>query len=270
MLGIMTPKKRTAREVADALRARVLNKEKQPGETLATIAELSEQYDVARETIRSAVNMLASEGLVRSVHRRGVVIQDRVRRRRIRRGQTVTRNPHYGYVFPATHDPSEKWAPIGTPFRSLEAAPQLVADTFGVEAGSSVLRRRRVMAPEGEPAFQLVDTWLSPQAVADAPQVAEPSTGPGGYLDRLEEAGHGPISWREITRVRMPSAEEAKLLEIAQALPVFEIVMTGYSGRDDQPIEVTIKVVPGDRVELCTDLVRGESAEWPVSSVTPQ
>ncbi|MEU3521843.1 GntR family transcriptional regulator [Streptomyces sp. NPDC006654] len=265
----MTNKKRTAREVADDLRTRVLNEEKQPGETLATIAELATQYDVARETVRAAVTMVASEGLVRSVHRRGVVVQGRVRRRRIRRGQVVTRNPHTGYVFPATHDAGEKWVAHGTPHRSLEAAPEIVATTFGVEVGASVLRRRRVTSPAGEPAFQLVDTWLSPQAVTDAPQVAEPSTGPGGYLDRLEEAGHGPLSWREVTRVRMPSAEEAKLLEIATAMPVFEITMTGYSARNDQPLEVTIKVIPGDRVELVADLVRGESAEWPVSPVTP-
>jgi len=262
-------KPKTAREVADAIRVRVLNGEKPAGEVLATLAELMDDYGVARDTIRSAVNMLASEGLVRLVHRRGVVVQDRIRRRRIRRGQVVTRNPHYGYVFPATHDAGEKWTPHGTPFRSLEAAPVLVADTFGVDPNASVLRRRRVMSPEGEPPFQLVDTWISPAAVADAPQVAEPSTGPGGYLDRLEEAGHGPITWREITRVRMPSAEEAKLLEIAQAMPVFEITMTGYSARDDKPIEVTVKVIPGDRVELVADLIRGDSAEWPVSPVAP-
>lgn len=260
---------KTARQVADAIRVRVLNHEKPAGEVLDTLAGLMEEYGVARDTIRAAVNILASEGLVRLVHRRGVVIQDRVRRRRIRRGQVVTRNPHYGYVFPATHDPGEKWVVHGTPYRSLEAAPAIVAETFDVALGTSVLRRRRVTSPEGEPAFQLVDTWISPAAVADAPQVAEPSTGPGGYLDRLEEAGHGPISWREITRVRMPSPEEAKLLEIAQALPVFEITMTGYSARDDKPIEVTIKVIPGDRVEMCADLVRGDSATWPVAPVTP-
>jgi GntR family transcriptional regulator len=266
----MTTKKRTAREVADDLRARVLNGEKQPGEVLATIADLTDQYDVARETIRSAVNMVAAEGLIRSVNRRGIVLQDRVRRRRIRRGQTVTRNPHYGYVFPATHDPSETWGPLGKPFRSLEPVPALVADTFGVEAGASVLRRRRVMAPKGEPAFQLVDTWISPAAVADAPQVAEPDTGPGGYLDRLEDAGHGPISWRETIRARMPSKEEADLLSIATALPVFEVTMVGYSARTDAPIEVTMKVIPSDRVELVSDLVRGGDAEWPVQPVRPK
>jgi GntR family transcriptional regulator len=260
-------KTKTARDVADAMRTRVLNGEKPAGEVLGTLADLMDEYGVARDTIRAAVRTLASEGLVRLVSRRGVVVQDRVRRRRIRRGQTVTRNPHTGYVFPATHDPGEKWVVHGTPYRSLEAAPAIVAETFDVAPGTSVLRRRRVTSPEGEPAFQLVDTWISPAAVADAPQVAEPSTGPGGYLDRLEEAGHGPITWREITRVRMPSPEEANLLEIAQALPVFEITMTGYSARDDQPIEVTIKIIPGDRVEMCADLVRGESATWPVSPI---
>lgn len=265
----MTKRVTTAREVADALRVRVLNNEVPAGETLSTIAELMEKYGVARETVRSAVNMLAAEGLVRSVHRRGVVVQERVARRRIRRGQVVTRNPHYGYVFPATHNPLEKWVPHGQPYRSLEPAPPLVAATFEVEHESSVLRRRRVMSPEGEPPFQLVDTWISPSAVADAPQVAEPSTGPGGYLDRLEAAGHGPISWTETTRVRMPSSEEAKLLEIAGALPVFEITMVGYSGRDGRPIEVTTKVIPGDRVEMVADLVRGDSAAWPVEPVTP-
>jgi GntR family transcriptional regulator len=263
-------KTNSAREVADSIRTRVLNGEKQAGEVLGTLADLMSEYGVARDTIRAAVRTLSAEGLVRLVSRRGVVVQDRVRRRRIRRGQTVTRNPHTGYVFPATHDAGEKWVAHGTPHRSLEAAPQIVADTFEVAAGTSVLRRRRVTSPEGEPPFQLVDTWLSPQAVADAPQVAEPSTGPGGYLDRLEEAGHGPLSWREVTRVRMPSAEEASLLEIAQAMPVFEITMTGYSGRTDQALEVTIKVIPGDRVELVADLVRGESAAWPVSAVQPE
>lgn len=263
----MTTKK-TAREIADHIRSRVLNREKAPGETLATIGELADGYGVARETVRAAVSTLASEGLVRSVQRRGVVVQERVRRRRIRRGQVVTRNPHTGYVFPATHDPLEKWVAHGTPHRSLETAPEIVTSTFELEPGTTVLRRRRVTSPEGEPAFQLVDTWISPSAVSDAPQVAEPSTGPGGYLDRLEEAGHGPISWREVMRARMPSPEEAKLLEIATVMPVFEITMTGYSARGDRPIEVTIKVIPCDRVEMVADLVRGESAAWPVQQIS--
>lgn len=260
---------RTAREIADELRKRVLSGQVPAGERLATIAELMAEFGVARDTVRSAVGILSAEGLVRPVLRRGIVVQERVNRRRIKRGLAVTRNPQYGYVFPATSDPMEPWQTHGSPYRSLEEAPSTVAEAFGVEVGATVLRRRRVTSPEGEPPFQIADTWISPQGVADAPQVAEPATGPGGYLDRLEEAGHGPISWQETTRVRMATREEADLLKISTSLPVFEITMVGTSARTGGPIEVTVKVIPGDRVELVLDLHRAESAAWPVDPVRP-
>jgi GntR family transcriptional regulator len=148
----------------------------------------------------------------------------------------------------------------------MQPAPVPVAEAFGVEVGSEVLRRRRVMSPEGEVPFQLVDTWISPDGVADAPQVAEISTGPGGYLDRLEEAGHGPISWTETIRARMPTAEEARLLNIPAALPVLETIIIGTSARTQRPIEVTMRVIPSDRVELVSDLRRAASAAWPRQS----
>jgi GntR family transcriptional regulator len=60
----------------------------------------------------------------------------------------------------------------------------------------------------------------------------------------------------------MASSEEARLLEIPMTMPVMELVIVGRSGRDNQPLEVTIRVIPGDRVELVSELVRDESAAW--------
>jgi GntR family transcriptional regulator len=253
----------TYRELAELLRGQIEGGEYPPGAPLPSIPELMDQWKLARQTVRSAINQLASEGLVRTAPRRGTVVQARTERRRIARSQVVTRSSAGMYVFPAAGYPDEVWQTHGTPHRSQEPAPDLVAEIFGVEAGSPVLRRRRVMSPEEEPPFQIVDTWLSPQAVEDAPRIAEKSTGPGGYLDRLEEAGHGPISWTETTRTRMPSEEEARLLEISTALPVMELSLVGTSGRTGDALEVTMRVIPGDRVELVAALVRDESAAWP-------
>lgn len=258
---------KTYHELADTLRRQIAAGEYPAGGMLPKAVDLAEQYGISRQTAQRAVTVLVEEGLVRTVRGTGSIVQAPRHRRRIKRGRLVTRNPHYGYVFPATHDPMEPWQAHGSPYRSQEPAPAAVAETFGVPVGSDVLRRRRVMSPAEEVPFQLVDTWLSPTAVADAPQIAEPSTGPGGYIDRLEQAGHGPIAWQETTRVRMPNAEEAKLLGIPVTMPVFEITMVGRSGRTDEPLEVTVKVIPGDRVELVTDLVRAESAAWPVAPV---
>ncbi len=46
-------------------------------------------------------------------------------------------------------------------------------------------------------------------------------------------------------------------------LPVLEIVRVGRSAKDDQPIEVTMYVIPSDRVETFQVLSRDESAAWP-------
>jgi GntR family transcriptional regulator len=61
----------------------------------------------------------------------------------------------------------------------------------------------------------------------------------------------------------MPTKEEADLLQIPVSLPVLEIVRVGTSAKDDLPIEVTMYVIPSDRVEQVVVLERDETAAWP-------
>lgn len=173
-------------------------------------------------------------------------------------------------MFPAAASPTEPWEAHGTPLRSWEPIPASVADHLGIAPGVKVLRRRRVTSPAGEPPFQLVDTWISPATVKDAPQVADADTGPGGYLDRIEEAGHGPISWTEYTITRMPTTEEARLLRMpSSGMPVLEMTRVGRSARTNDPVEATVIVIPADRVVLVATLERAKSAQWPVQPVSP-
>ncbi len=253
----------TSRQLAELLQGRIEGGEIPPGEKLPPITDLMKQYSVSRQTVRTAISNLAASGLVRTAGRQGTIVQPIRARRRIQRSHIVTKSTGGMYVFPAASFPDELWQTHGQPKASYEPAPERVAAVFGLDVDHPVVRRRRVTSPEGEPPFQIVDTWLSPQAVADAPQIAQPATGAGGYLARLEDdAGHGPLSWAETTRVRMPSSEEARLLEIPTTMPVMELVIVGRSGRDNQPLEVTIRTIPGDRVELVSELVRDESAKW--------
>ncbi|GAA0699607.1 GntR family transcriptional regulator [Streptomyces filipinensis] len=258
-------------EVADDLRQRIHSGEYAVGGTLPRYEELTATYGVGRGVVSAALALLEREGLVRPIKRKGIVVLDwRIERRRIARGQLVTRDPRRSYVFPAASRPDEPWEAHGRPYREYAPAPARVAELLGIEAGIATLRRRRVMSPAGEPPFQLVDTWLSATAVRDAPQIAEASTGPGGYLDRIEEAGHGPLSWTEYARARMPIREEAQLLEISEEMPVLETVIVGKSARDGSILEVTVRVIPADRVELVTQLRRDKSASWPVEPISPE
>ncbi|MFJ8822390.1 GntR family transcriptional regulator [Streptomyces sp. NPDC102467] len=261
-------------EVAADLRRRINSGEFPAGSTLPGYSELKEQYgadggQASQATIRAALDLLEGEGLVRPVKRLGIVVRDPGERRRIQRGSQVTRNPASGYVFPAAKGPDEKWAPHGRPHAAHTAIPDAVAERLGIEPGTMVMRRRRVMSPVGEPPFQIADAWIHPDVLAEAPQAGEPSTGPGGYLDRIEEAGHGPLEWEEVTRARMPSREEAKLLEMPTSMPVLETTTTGTSARTGQAVEVSVRVIPADRAEIVSKLQRGAGARWPVQPAQP-
>jgi GntR family transcriptional regulator len=257
------------RQIHAKLREKIKDGTYPPGTTLPQIKAYADEVGAHKETVRAAYKALEADGLVRSIQRKGSVVIEPQPRRRITRGVSVTRDPKRGYVFPAASRPDEPWELHGKPFRKELPAPAEVTELFDLEAKTKVLRRRRVTSPAGEPPFQLVDTWISPAAVEAAPRVADPSPGPGGYLDRLEEE-FGPLEWDEAIRARLPAREEAKLLRIAETVPVMETVIVGTPEGSTTPVEVTIRVIPSDRVELVARLQRRGRAVWPVAPVEQQ
>lgn len=253
-------------EIAADLRTRILGGEWEPGAKLDRMADLAREYGVNRDTVARAIAILEAEGLLWAVPRRGTLIRHGMSRPRRLRGNLVKRNvatDNPGYSFPSASG-QEVWKhhikPIARPEKLTD--PRL-ARMLGVPEGTEVMRRLRVTGPETEPPFQINDSWIHPRGVTEAPEVADQEPGPGGWLYRLEAAGHGPIEWREHHRARMPGKEEADLLQIPVTLPVLEVVRVGLSARDGLPIEVTMYVIPSDRVETVQVLERDESAAWP-------
>ena len=61
----------------------------------------------------------------------------------------------------------------------------------------------------------------------------------------------------------MPDPDEARQLGMPDSMPVMEIARVGSSARTGAPVEVTVCVIPADRVELVADLRRAPSARWP-------
>jgi DNA-binding GntR family transcriptional regulator len=253
-------------DIAADLRTRILGGEWQPGANLPRMMDLARRYGVNRDTLARAIAILEAEGLVWAVPRRGTIVRYGMVRPRRPRGNLVKRNLATGtpgYSFPSASG-QEVWKhhikPTARPEKLTD--PRL-ARMLGVPEGTEVMRRFRVTGPETEPPFQINDTWIHPRGAAEVPEVAEQAPGPGDWMYRLEAAGHGPISWRETHRARMPTKEEADLLQIPVTLPVLEIVRVGTSAKDDQPIEVTMYVIPSDRVEQVVILERDETAAWP-------
>jgi GntR family transcriptional regulator len=254
-------------KIAAQLRERILAGEWPAGARLPTLDELAAEYGADKNTISRAINeVLEPEGFVWAVPKRGTIVRHGMSRPHRMRGNLVKRNLATGgpgYSWPAASG-QEVWRHFGTPTTAPASLddPRL-ARLLKVPEGSQILRRHRITGPESEPPFQIASTWIHPR-VADIPGVTKVVPGPvSDWVYRIEKAGHGPLSWMEYHRARMPTHQEAIGLEIPMTIPVMEIVRVGRSALDGEPVEVTEYVIPGDRVEGVHELQRDESAAWP-------
>lgn len=64
-------------QVANALRERIASGDIPPGRRIPSIVELEQEFGVARDTLRKAVQVLRDEGLVETVRGLGVFVVDR-------------------------------------------------------------------------------------------------------------------------------------------------------------------------------------------------
>ncbi|WP_412753614.1 GntR family transcriptional regulator [Krasilnikovia sp. M28-CT-15] len=254
-------------DIASEIRGRIEAGEWAPGTRLPRLDDFASEYAANRDTIGRAVAVLESEGYVWAVQGRGITVRYGTVRPRRPRGDLVKRNEHAnGYSFPSASG-QEVWVRHGD---AVNAPAPLddprIAKLLGVTPGTSVLRRFRVTGPASEAPFQINTSWIHPR-VADLVADVDAEPAAGEWLYRIEQSGHWPISWMEIHRARMPTKDEAALLDIPTSLPVLEIVRVGTSGTDNQPVEVTEYVIASDRVETVHVLHRDESAKepWPDS-----
>ncbi|MFY1672407.1 GntR family transcriptional regulator [Plantactinospora sp. WMMB334] len=255
-------------DIAAKIRERIEAGEWAPGSRLPRLDDFAAEYAANRDTIGRAVAALEAEGYLWAVQGRGISVRYGTMRPRRPRGDLVKRNEQVtGYSFPSASS-QEVWVRHGP---VINAAARLedprIAKLLGVEPGTEVLRRFRVTGPASEAPFQINISWIHPR-VAEIVADVDANPAAGEWLYQIERAGHWPLSWMEIHRARMPSREEASLLEIPTNLPVLEIVRVGRSGADHQPVEVTEYVVASDRVETVHVLHRDENARepWPDGS----
>lgn len=215
--------------IASALRAEIHHGHHPPGSVIPTEAQLQQRFRVSRQPVRRAIAQLTAEGLVEPVRRRGTVVRQHPVRRRVTRSRTVYRDD-IGYYFDPT---AQNWRALRPPAIEWGPVPYDIAHLLGVEPGAQVLIRDRVMgdATTSEPT-QLAASYLPAGLVAVLPVLAQKDTGHGGIYDRIEEAGHGPLTWYETITARMPTPREAEILNLPPGVPILRIIRTAASPSD--------------------------------------
>lgn len=242
-----TPPTSRYQQVADQLREEIIAGEYPPGQALPSESVLAEQYGLNRTTINKAVRLLATQGLVTVEHGRGAFV----------RTQRPVMHVSASYVTQVGEQPRASWRSEAERLgmRGTQklthvgeiAVDEDVADALGVEPGSIVVVRRRVMLLDDEP-VQLADSYYPLELVRGTP-IAEAHKLPGGTVAALERLGLQLGDFEEHVSARAATPEERKTLRLAEGVPVIILIRTTHT-TDGRSVEVSRAVLAADRHRL--------------------
>ncbi|WP_405686310.1 GntR family transcriptional regulator [Streptomyces sp. NBC_01387] len=229
-------------QVADVLRREIDKGTYGPGARLPSEADLATRFDASRNTVRSGLNLLVSQGLISSSQGLGY---------EVRKHEVFELNASRfeNLNFPQNGDAySTDVTGVGRhphqTFRvEVTTTPEYIAQRLKVEAGArSVLRfchRFVDEAPWSTQATHYPD-WL----IQMAPRLTEPGDIAEGTTQYLASLGIEQVGYADEVATRMPTPEEARLLEIGAGVPVLLWTRTGYS--TERPIRCTVTTLRGD------------------------
>lgn len=239
------------RVIARDLRGRITRGEIQPGEALPTETSLATRWDVARMTVRDALDLLESEGLIEGNRPRRVATRERLDvsltrepgREHQESGESPTRlaDAFLGAAAEAGLAPEVK-----PPRLEFSEAPGDVAARLGLEPGSLVWSRELVREAGGAK-HNKIKFWF-PEDVANGTPLARPGSIGEGSLAWLEKE-HGKLrdDPLEIT-ARMPSEDEVALLSLPPGQPVIEVWRTSRAA--GKAVVTSYAIYPANRTRL--------------------
>lgn len=240
------------RQVAADLRERITAGEYAPGARLPSERELVDSYGVSRPTIRDAVNLLRTEGVVVAEHGRGVFVRPPAEIQRLARSRLsrAARAENRGAFL--ADAAAKGFTPSASVKVRFESADERAAAHLAIDVGDEVTVRDRVMRANGL-VVQLAVSRL-PRAFTRDTVIEQVDTGSGGAYARLEENGHPIGHYAETVRARMPTPDETTALQLPTGVPVMLVTRVAYR-EDGTPLEMNDMVLPADRYEL--------GYEWP-------
>lgn len=214
-------------------------------------ADLMQEFKVARNTARQALDVLRAQGRIHTVKGRGSYVRPKQTPRRVassryRADQQSTPEAPQTSV---THDYGLAWEQHNPDaVITREPAPAEVANLFEVPAGTPLVRRDLVFRKDGWPTHMSTSYYLAD--MVDGTPVAGPGSepAPGGAIGHMASLGVTVTQVKETVESRMPTPREAEVLRMS-AGPVLAITRRMLAG--DRVVEVAREIVyPGDGVQL--------------------
>jgi GntR family transcriptional regulator len=228
--------------IADDLRGRVTAGEFAAGRLLPSEAELSAAYDASRVTVRKALELLRSEGLLDSRQGFGWFVAGGAVRQALGRLATIE-----GQLASSGVEPGRRVLDFG-----FVRAPRWVRVVLGVD---TVLRVRRVNLADGAP-FARVTVWC-PESLGA--RLSRDDVEQSSFYELLDVPLGGAV---QTIAAAAASSSDAALLEVPVGSPVLrcERVTTSEAG---EVVLVSEHVFPAHRTEFVVDLPAADRSMAP-------
>ncbi|MCG3751640.1 MULTISPECIES: GntR family transcriptional regulator [unclassified Amycolatopsis] len=224
------------RDLAASLRDAIQRGEYAPDSTLPKQEELAQEHGVNVNTVRKAVSVLEAEGLVTPVRRRGTVVRARPPMKRLGADRYAKSKWKYGetVAFVADREASgREWKPADqTQTVARIEADAEIAEALGIEVGSPVYERARLVKDAGHPTH-ILSSYYRPEDV-EGTRLVDETPGPagrgGGFLV-LTLQGLEPDTISETVCSRMPTPVEIETLELPAGEPVMVLERRTFTAK---------------------------------------
>ncbi|MCK2238116.1 MULTISPECIES: GntR family transcriptional regulator [unclassified Crossiella] len=235
------------RRIAADLRIAIEQGEYRPGHQLPSGSVLMKRYDVARQTVQNAIDLLRVEGWVVSRPGAGVFVRDRPVVQRLSRNRLSRETRQAGRGAFLADAEASGFTPAVEVVVRFEPAGERIADALDIEAGDEVTVRQRIMSADGQP-VQLAVSRL-PRSITAGTAIEQDNPGPTGIYGVLDEAGHTLDHFVESVSTRPATQQELTELRLAPGTPVLAVTRVAYDSTG-RPVEINDMVLVGDRYEL--------------------
>ncbi len=254
------------KQIADSIRNQIISGELSPDATLPAAAKLADDLRVSLNSVKGAMDLLRTEGLIVSARGRPT----RVRPIRIigtQRYEVGKRN--YGgdpAAFEAEH--GVPWADfhVTRQYRIVAATPR-VALALGLMVGEDVYERQFTHATDAS-VLRLSYSYLAPGRFAGT-ILTDPDEPlwPGGTIGQLRAIGIDVTLVRTEVSAREATADEVRVLHLDAGAHVLESWRRMLVGNDAVALETAQHIYPSDgRQVLSFDIpvrpVSGPPSEW--------
>jgi GntR family transcriptional regulator len=237
------------RQIAEDLRQKIESGDLARGAQLPTELELREQYDASRNTVRDAIKLLITRGLVETRPGQGTFVPTKIVPYVTVLTGEANASAGDGDIYKQEVTAKLRKPKTTDPRVEIQQASGVVADGLEVKSGTTVVSRHQQRFIDDIP-FSLQTSFYPMSLVArgadkliQAPDIPE---GAVAYLRKQLELEQ--VGYRDKVTVRAPNADETVFFKLPDdgRVAVFEVRRTAFD-QDGEPFRLTVSVYPADR-----------------------